>query len=87
MDFNNMSKEELINYINSLNENENGKYGLVWDKEKEPERIVVDCNKMIPVLEEIKEKDISNDGENNLLIEGDNFHSLSVLNYMKHSLN
>ena len=81
MDFNNMSKEELINYINSLNENENGKYGLVWDKEKEPEQIVVDCNKMIPVLEEIKEKDISNDGENNLLIEGDNFHSLSVLNY------
>ncbi len=81
MDFNNMSKEELINYINTLNENENGKYGLVWDKEKEPEQIVVDCNKMIPVLKEVEDKNISNNGENNLLIEGDNFHSLSVLNY------
>lgn len=81
MNFNEMSKEELIDYIKSLNENESGKYGLVWDKEKEPEQIVVDCDKYIPVLKEIKEKNIENGGQENVLIEGDNFHSLSVLNY------
>ena len=81
MNFEDLTKEELINYIKNLSENENGKYGLVWDKEKEPEQIVVDCDKYIPVLDEIKEKNINNDGQENILIEGDNFHSLSVLNY------
>lgn len=42
MNFNDMSKEELIEYINNLNENENGKLGLVWDREKVPEQIVLD---------------------------------------------
>lgn len=81
MNFNDMTKEELIEYIKNLNENESGKYGLVWDKEKEPEQIVVDCDKYIPVLEEVKERNIDNGGQENILIEGDNFHSLSVLNY------
>lgn len=81
MNFEDMSKEELILYIKSLNENQNGKYGLVWDKEREPEQIVVECNKYIPILKEIEDKNINNDGIENILIEGDNFHSLSVLNY------
>ncbi len=81
MDFSKMTKEELIDYINGLNEQNNGKYGLVWDREKEPEKIVVDCDKNIPILKEIKKKEISNGGQNNILIEGDNFHALSVLNY------
>ena len=81
MDFYKMTKEELIEYIKNLSENENGKYGLVWDKEKEPEQIVVDCDKYIPVLREVKDKNINNGGQENILIEGDNFHSLSVLNY------
>lgn len=81
MDLENLTKEELINYIKNLPENENGKYGLVWDKEKEQEKIVTDCDKYIPVLTEVKEKNINNGGEENILIEGDNFHSLSVLNY------
>lgn len=76
-----MNREELINYINSLTEEQNGKYGLTWDKEKDPEQIVVDCYKYIPILEEIKEKNINNGGQENILIEGDNFHALSVLNY------
>ena len=29
-----MSKEELIEYIKNINETNNGKYGLLWDKEK-----------------------------------------------------
>ncbi len=81
MDFSQMSKKELIDYINNLNEQNNGKYGLVWDKEKEPEKIVVECDKKIPILKEIKKKAINNGGHNNILIEGDNFHALSVLNY------
>lgn len=82
MNFNEMTKEELIAYINSMNEDKTGKYGLVWDREKEPEQIVVECDKQIPVLKEIVDKSISgNNGKYNILIEGDNFHSLSVLNY------
>lgn len=81
MNFEKMSKEELIEYINNLNEENNGKYGLVWDKEKEPEQIIENCNKYIPILDEINEKNINNNNVENILIEGDNFHSLSVLNY------
>lgn len=81
MNFEEMSKEDLINYIKNINESNNGKYGLVWDKEKEPEKIVEECNKYIPILKEIENLKIGNDGENNILIQGDNFHSLEVLNY------
>ena len=76
-----MSKDELIEYIKKLKKKQNGKYGLVWDREKEPEQIVKECDKYIPILTEKKELEIKNGGENNILIEGDNFHSLSVLNY------
>ena len=81
MIFEEMTKEELIEYIKKINDEETGKYGLVWDKEKEPEQIVMDCDKKIPILSEIKENNINNNGIDNILIEGDNFHSLSVLNY------
>ena len=82
MNFEKMTKEELIDYIENLNEELNGKYGLVWDKEKEPEQIVEECDRYIPILKEIKEKGIDqNEDFENYLIEGDNFHSLSVLNY------
>lgn len=81
MDLESMSKEDLIKYIKNINESNNGKYGLIWDKEKEPEKIVEECNKYIPVLKEDESKRIERGKENNILIEGDNFHSLSVLNY------
>lgn len=86
MNFEEMSKEELIDYIKNINESNNGKYGLIWDKEKEPEKIVEECNKYIPVLEEVENKKIDNNGNNNILIEGDNFHVLEVLNYTHHEL-
>jgi adenine-specific DNA-methyltransferase len=59
------------------------KYGLVWDTEKEPEKVVLDCRKKLPILVEDKGKEIEGkEGDPvNLLIEGDNYHSLSVLNY------
>ena len=81
MNFEEMSKEELIEYIKNINETNNGKYGLLWDKEKEPEKIIEECNKNIPILKEIENKKIENEGENNILIEGDNFHALEALNY------
>ena len=81
MNFEEMSKEELIEYIKNINETNNGKYGLLWDKEKEPEKIIEECNKNIPILKEIENKKIENEGENNILIEGDNFHALDALNY------
>jgi len=59
------------------------KYGLVWEEEKEPEQIVLDCQVKIPILKEVKSKEIISDKEKsvNILIEGDNYHALSVLNY------
>ncbi len=62
------------------------KYGLVW--EEKPEQIVDDCRRNVPILR-LKEKSKNIDpvvttseseGEN-ILIEGDNYHALSVLNY------
>ena len=59
------------------------KYGLVWDSEKEPEQVVVDCQKKLPILEEVKDRKIISDdsGDSNILIEWDNYHSLQVLSY------
>jgi len=57
------------------------KYGLVW--EEKPEELVEMCKEKLPVLKEVKNKEIITDKNKpvNLLIEGDNYHSLSVLNY------
>jgi len=58
------------------------KYGLSWDKEKEKENVVRDCEKNLPILQSVLDKDIIvNNHPENILIQGDNFHSLSVLNY------
>jgi len=59
------------------------KYGLVWDVERTPEEVVELCKEKLPVLKEVKNKEIITDKDKpaNLLIEGDNYHALSVLNY------
>lgn len=85
MNYNDMTKEELIQLIED-NESFTGKYGLIWDKEKEPEKIVVECDKNIPVLSENKKLSLSGSTANNILIEGDNFHSLSILNYTHNNM-
>ncbi|MEI7689354.1 MAG: site-specific DNA-methyltransferase [Candidatus Saccharibacteria bacterium] len=73
------TKEELIEAIKSLKKRK--KFGLVW--EDKSEKVVDQCQEMLPVLEEVPEKAIAKDinGPTNLIIEGDNYHSLSVLNY------
>lgn len=57
------------------------KYGLVW--EEKPEEVVEMCKAKLPVLKEVKDKGIITDKDKpvNLLIEADNYHALSVLNY------
>jgi adenine-specific DNA-methyltransferase len=78
-DYTNWDRKELIKEIDQLRKRK--KYGLVW--EDKPENVVEQCKTELPVLEEVKNKEINTDPDKpiNLLIEGDNFHALSVLNY------
>ena len=80
-DYNSLSKEELIELVDKLESKK--KYGLVWDEERVPEKVVMDCQQKLPVLTEVSGKSITtNENEpTHILIEGDNFHSLSVLSY------
>lgn len=74
------SRDELIAEINRLKKTK--KYGLVWEHKKEE---VIENFKagQQPYLKEVEDKRIENaPGEStNLIIEGDNFDALSVLNY------
>ncbi|MFA5886287.1 MAG: site-specific DNA-methyltransferase [Patescibacteria group bacterium] len=78
-DYTNWDRKELIKEIDQLRKRK--KYGLVW--EEKLENVVEQCKTELPVLEEVKSKEIITDTAKpiNLLIEGDNFHALSVLNY------
>ena len=58
------------------------KYGLVWEKEKVKEDVVLLCEENIPILLNNKEKNIKKGVLNNVLIEGDNYHSLTSLSFI-----
>ena len=81
--YENLSKEQLLQLVEKQEkELKSKKYGLVWDAEREPEQVVLDCENNMPILKRIKGKEIrTDDEEDNILIEGDNYHALSVLNY------
>lgn len=73
---------ELQGEISKLKQRK--KYGLVWENKLED--VVLQCQNNIPVLKEVKQRKVGGDsGKINLLIEGDNYHSLSVLNYTHRS--
>lgn len=76
--------EKLLKQIKELEAElkANKKYGLVWDRENTKELVVSQCETYIPVLEQVKTKKIINEGPNNLLIEGDNYHVLTSLNFV-----
>ncbi len=88
--YENYTREELIDELEVLKKK---KYGLVWDKKNSQELIDAFVNwenvpenftpKQFPVLKEVKNKEIENCEAKpvNLLIEGDNYHSLAVLNF------
>ena len=73
------SKEELIEEVKKHKKRK--KYGIVW--EDKPEEVAELCKEKLPVLVEDKGKEIETDKDKsvNILIEGDNYHALSVLNY------
>lgn len=82
----NYSEKELLAHIQDLEKQikvlkDRKKFGLVW--EDKPEEIVLGCEKQIPIIKEVKNRKLVSDNSplNNVLIEGDNYHSLSVLNY------
>jgi adenine-specific DNA-methyltransferase len=77
--YQNWSKKELIREIERFKKRK--KYGIVWEEKRE--KVAEICKEKLPVLKEIKNKEITTDKNKpvNLLIEGDNYHSLSVLNY------
>lgn len=73
------TREELIREIEKLGKRK--KYGIVW--EDKPEIVAELCKEKLPVLEEEKGREIKTDKDKpeNIFIEGDNYHALSVLNY------
>ena len=88
VDYSTKTKDELIELLKLRDKTikENKKYGLVWDDEKIPEKVVEDCKNNLPVLELVNDKTLSlntnnKDTINHLLIEGDNYHTLNCLNY------
>ena len=80
-DYSLLSREELVSLLMKYDDKK--KYGIVWDEERIPEKVVTDCQTHLPVLTELKDKEIITNEEEltHLLIEGDNYHTLSVLNY------
>lgn len=80
-DYSKLSKEELLKVIEKLESRK--KYGLIWDEERTKEQFEKESENALPVLKEVKSKEIMTDPSKpiNILIEGDNYHALSVLNY------
>lgn len=86
MSQNNLSEKELLARISDLEKQikqlkDRKKFGLVW--EDKPEEVVLSCETKVPTLKEVKNRKLISDNSDphNILIEGDNYHSLSVLNY------
>ena len=77
--YQNYSKEQLLTLIQTADAKKH--YGLVWEEDKVPEKVVQDCLEKTAVLKEVKKKNINADINlpENLLIEGDNYHALKVL--------
>ena len=80
-DYSKLSKDELLKVIEKLESRK--KYGLIWDEERTKEQFEKESENALPVLKEVKGKAINTDPSKpvNILIEGDNYHALSVLNY------
>lgn len=80
-DYSKLSKEELLKVVEKLASRK--KYGLIWDEETTKEQFEKESKNALPVLKEVKCKEIKTDPSKpvNILIEGDNYHTLSVLNY------
>lgn len=80
-DYSQWEKPELIAQIEKLEKRK--KYGLVWDTERDKEVFDLQAQSSLPVLEDVPDNAVVTDPQmpTHILIEGDNFHALSVLNY------
>lgn len=78
-DYDSWDKSRLVAELKRLSSRK--KYGLVW--EEKPEAVVEQCKSQLPVLEEVTDRILEIDASlpTNFIIEGDNYHALSVLNY------
>ena len=74
-----LSKEDLLELVYALKKRK--KFGLVW--EDKIESVIQQCEAELPVLDELPKRAITAaPGEKtNFILEGDNYHSLSILNY------
>jgi adenine-specific DNA-methyltransferase len=72
---------QLVSELKKLSKRK--KYGLVWEEEKTKEIFEAEAEGKLPVLVEDKKREIKTDANKptHIIIEGDNFHALSVLNY------
>lgn len=76
----NITDETILDNLSMIeNELTKKKYGLIWEEHEE--RVDKELETKIPVFEEIKEKEIVSDpiDKFNFLLEGDNLHSLYLL--------
>ena len=77
----NYTHAQLVEELKKLDKRK--RYGLVWEEEKTKEKFEKEAEGKLPVLVEDKKREIKTDTDKptNILIEGDNYHALSVLNY------
>lgn len=76
----NIADEETLNNLSMIeNELTKKKYGLIWEEHEE--RVDKELETQIPTFEELKDKEIisNKDEKFNFLLEGDNLHSLYLL--------
>ncbi len=78
-DYSDYTKEQLIKELQLLSKQR--KYGLVW--EDKLEEVVERCKREAPILKSVSEMSVAGkEGEQkHIMIEGDNYHALQVLNY------
>lgn len=76
-----LTKKQLIELITQYQLKTN--YGLIWEQENNLEHITIECKNNIPILTQKNELSLTQNTNklNHLIIEGDNYHALSVLNY------
>lgn len=84
-DYSNYSKDALIAHINELERQlKSNKYGLYWDKSIETEKVINQCKVNVPFL--CRQENLcifeNERADTNIIIEGDNFHTLTALNMM-----
>lgn len=79
--YDNYTHAQLVEELKKLSKRK--KYGLVWEEEKTKEKFEVESEGRLPILVEERDKEIITDAHKpmNILIEGDNYHALSVLTY------